>query len=185
MTTNFSTATAPNRRRALLFLSLTAAAAALATGTSQAQQRPAAGRMFRLSGSTLDAKPYDLGQDQGKVVLVFFWSTGCAVCRDKLPELRRNYAAWRDKGFQLVAVNLDRQLADVQAYERILSRTVPMDHQFPSLWRAHPAHSDDFGALQSLAPTSFLLDRQGRLVREVHGRIPAELWDDIAELVLN
>jgi hypothetical protein len=34
------------------------------------------------------------------------------------------------------------------------------------------------------APTSFLLDREGRLVKEIRGRIPAGLWDDIAELVL-
>jgi thiol-disulfide isomerase/thioredoxin len=169
-----------NRR--FLLQTLAAAAAWGAVGLGHAQTKPSA-KTFQLSGQTLDAKPYDLSQDQGKAVLVFFWSTDCSVCRDKMSELRSNYAAWRDKGFQLVAVNLDKNLADVQAYDRILAHTVPMNQKFPSLWRADPAHRDSFGAVTK-APTSFLLNRQGQLEKEIRGRIPAELWDDIAELVL-
>ncbi len=169
-----------NRR---FLLQAVAAAAALGTARlSHAQTKPSA-KTFQLSGQTLDAKPYDMVQDQGKAILVFFWSTDCAVCRDKMPELRSNYSAWSDKGFQLVAVSMDKKLADVQAYDRILSHTVPMKQQFPSLWRADPAHLDSFG-LVAKAPTSFLINRQGQLVKEIRGRIPAELWDDIAELVL-
>jgi hypothetical protein len=83
-----------------------------------------------------------------------------------------------------VAVSLDKNLADVQAYDRILSHTVPMKQQFPSLGRADPAHKDSFGRV-SKTPTSFLLNRDGQLVKEFRGRIAPELWDDIAELVLN
>lgn len=169
-----------NRR--FLLQTLAATAAWGAVGLGHAQTKPNA-KTFQLSGQTLDAKPYDLSQDQGKAILVFFWSTDCSVCRDKMSELRSNYAAWRDKGFQLVAVNLDKNLADVQAYDRILAHTVPMNQKFPSLWRADPAHRDSFGAVTK-APTSFLLNRQGQLEKEIRGRIPAELWDDIAELVL-
>ncbi|MFM2448716.1 MAG: hypothetical protein RIS44_1166 [Pseudomonadota bacterium] len=169
-----------NRR--FLLQTLAAAAAWGAVGLGHAQTKPNA-KTFQLSGQTLDAKPYDLSQDQGKAILVFFWSTDCSVCRDKMSELRSNYAAWRDKGFQLVAVNLDKNLADVQAYDRILAHTVPMNQKFPSLWRADPAHRDSFGAVTK-APTSFLINRQGQLEKEIRGRIPAELWDDIAELVL-
>ncbi len=169
-----------NRR--FLLEAIAATATLGAVRLSHAQTKPSA-KPFQLSGQTLDAKPYVLSQDQGKAILVFFWSTDCAVCRDKLPELRSNYSAWRDKGFQLVAVSMDKNLADVQAYDRILSHTVPMKQQFPSLWRADPAHRDSFGPVAK-APTSFLFNRQGQLVKEIRGRIPAELWDDIAELVL-
>ncbi|MFM8900945.1 MAG: TlpA disulfide reductase family protein [Burkholderiales bacterium] len=169
-----------NRR---FLLQAFASVAALGTTGLGHAQGPGKAKTLQLSGQTLDAKPYDLGQDHGKAILVFFWSTDCAVCRDKMPELRTNYSAWRDKGFQLVAVSLDKNLADVQAYDRILSHTVPMKQQFPSLWRADPAHRDSFGAVTK-APTSFLLNRQGQLEKEIRGRIPAELWDDIAELVL-
>jgi thiol-disulfide isomerase/thioredoxin len=136
-----------------------------------------------LAGNTLEGQRYELAQDAGKVVLVFFWSTDCAVCRDKMPELRANYEAWRDKPFQLVAVSLDRSLAAVREYDAILNRVVPMKQQFPMLWRADATHRDDFGAMAQ-TPTSFILDKQHREVKQIRGRIDASLWDDIAELVL-
>ena len=138
---------------------------------------------FALSGRTLDGKPYDMAQEKGKVVLVFFWSTTCAVCRDKMPELRANYEAWREKAFQIVAVNVDKTLEDLQAYDRVLSGVVPPRQRFPWLWRGEANHRDNFGPVAQ-TPTSFLLDRKGALVKQVRGRVAPELWDDIAELVL-
>ena len=136
-----------------------------------------------LAGITLEGRPYDMKAEQGKVVLVFFWSTDCAVCRDKMPELRLNYEAWRSKGFQLVAINLDKSLAAVQDYQGILDRMVPKAQRFPSLWRGAAAHRDSFGAVVQM-PTAFVLDRKHRVVKEIRGRIAPSLWDDIAELVL-
>jgi thiol-disulfide isomerase/thioredoxin len=156
-----------------------ASLAALGHGMAGAQA-PAAS----LAGQTLDGKAYDLRQDIGKVVLVFFWSTNCPVCRDKMPELRLNYEAWRDKRFQLLAVSMDKSLEELRAYDAILNRVVPPARRFPWLWRGAAAHRDGFGAL-SQTPTSFLVDRQGQIVKQYRGRIEPSLWDDIAELVLS
>lgn len=161
------------RRRLLASAGLFALA-----GAALAQVRAPA-----LSGKTLEDRPYDLRQDQGKAMLIFFWSTGCAICRDKMPELRANYTAWRDKGFQLLAVSLDRNLDDLKAYDALIHRVVPPSHRFPMLWRGHAAHRDSFGSIVQ-TPTSFILDRQGREVKQVRGRIDPALWDDVAELVL-
>ena len=166
-----------NRRQ---FHTSLAAIALMPTAWREAQ---AAAGVATLAGNTLEGQPYDLRADAGKVVLVFFWRTDCAVCRDKMPELRLNYAAWRAKGFQLVAVNTDKSLAAVRDYQAILDRTVSPEQRFPSLWRGDSAHRDSFGPIAH-APTSFVLDRQHSVVREIGGRIPAGLWDDIAELVL-
>ncbi len=136
-----------------------------------------------LSGTTLEGRPYDMKAEQGKVVLVFFWATDCAVCRDKMPELRLNYEAWRSKGFQLVAVSLDKSLSAVQGYQDILDRMVPPAQRFPSLWRGAAAHRDSFGPVLQ-TPTTFVLDRKHKQVNEIRGRIAPGLWDDIAELVL-
>ena len=164
-----------NRRQLLC-----ASAVLAAVGPVAAQAQSAAAM---LAGHTLDGRPYDLRQDQGKVVLVFYWSTTCPVCRDKMPELRLNYEGWRDKGFQLVAVSVDKTLDELQAYDAILNRVVPPARRFPTLWRGAAEHRDSFGSLGH-TPTSFLLNRGGRVVKEIQGRIEAGLWDDIAELVL-
>ena len=137
-----------------------------------------------LAGTTLEGRPYDMKAEQGKVVLVFFWSTECAVCRDKMPELRLNYEAWRSKGFQLVAVSLDKSLAAVQDYQGILDRMVPPSQRFPSLWRGAATQRDSFGPVLQ-TPTTFVLDRKHKVVNEIRGRIAPGLWDDVAELVLS
>lgn len=164
---------------------LLAGAALSALGASALAQAPVPTptRGFTLVGKTLDGRAYDMRQDHGKAVLVFFWSTDCPVCRDKMPELRANYEAWRDKGFQLVAVSLDRDLAELKSYDSVVNRMVPPAQKFPLLWRGDAAHHDSFGSIAH-TPTSFILDRQGREVKQVRGRIDPALWDDMAELVL-
>ncbi len=136
----------------------------------------------RIEGRSLDGKPFDLATQRGKVVMVVFWSTACAVCRDTLPELRANYAGWRGKPFELVVVATDPLRQDVVDYEKLLERIVPMTSRFPSLWRADPGHRDGFGVVGQL-PASFVLDREGRVVERFNGRIPAEAWDRVAELL--
>lgn len=160
---------------------LLAGAALSAFGGIAAAEPPQ--RVHSLAGKTLDGRAYDLRQDQGKALLVFFWSTDCPVCRDKMPELRANYEAWRDKGFQLVAVSLDHDLAELRSYDGVVNRMVPPAQKFPLLWRGDAGHRDSFGPIVR-TPTSFILDRAGREVKQVRGRIDPALWDDMAELVL-
>jgi len=52
-----------------------------------------------LVGKTGQGATVDLADDKGKVVLLFFWSTECAVCLDQLPEMRRNLDGWRGQDF--------------------------------------------------------------------------------------
>lgn len=163
------------------------AAALAAAGLSVHAQgaTPAQARAASLVGRTLQPATVDLAQLRGKVVLLFFWSTDCAVCLDKLPELRRNLEGWRGKDFVIIAVSQDRSVADLKAYEQVLDKVAPPNAQMKIVWRRDPAHRDGFGELAARSPTAVIVDRQGREVKRISGRMPAELWDDIAELVLN
>jgi glutathione peroxidase-family protein len=51
------------------------------------------------------------------------------------------------------------------------------------LWRNAPGHHDNFGPLKTL-PASFLIDRNGKVVKQFVGRLEPAIWDDIAEMVL-
>ncbi len=160
-------------------------AAAMALALAAATRAAVAQALPSLSGRTVQGAAFDLAAHRGKVVLLFFWSTDCPVCLDKLPELRRNLEGWRGRDFVIVAVSQDRVGADLQDYLRIRDRVAPPDAQMPVVWRRDPAHRDSFGELPPRAPTTVVLDRQGQVVMRHHGRVPAELWNDIAELVLN
>ena len=161
--------------------SLIASLLALAGACAQAQPSPAP----TLIGKTMQAATVDLSQLKGKVVMVFFWSTDCAVCLDKLPELRRNLEGWRGKDFIIVAVSQDRSMADLKAYEQVLDRVVPPNAQMKIVWRRDPGHRDSFGELPANSPTMVVINRQGQVFKTIRGRIAPEVWDDIAELVLN
>lgn len=153
----------------------------LAAG-AQAQTAPAAEERAQLAGRTLDGRPLDLAALRGKVVLLMFWSTDCAVCRDKMAELRRNVGGWRGQPFEMIAVATDARRQDVADYDALLQRMVPGSERFAMLWRADPAHRDGFGALPKL-PATYLIDREGRIVERFSGRIPPEAWDRIADLM--
>ena len=114
---------------------------------------------------------------RGKVTIVFFWSTDCAVCRDSLPELRANLAGWRDKPFALVTVNVDRNPADWQAYERILGQTQSPPKGLFAL-RQDPAI-----AAPAKLPLTLLVNAQGQVVARFEGRLAPEAWDGVADLM--
>jgi thiol-disulfide isomerase/thioredoxin len=114
---------------------------------------------------------------QGKVHVVFFWSTGCAICRDSLPELRANQNGWRNKPFALVTVNVDKRHQDWQAYERIVQQTQMPDKSLIALW-----HDTSNSPLSKL-PLTLLVDSKGKVVSRIEGRIAPEVWDAVAELL--
>jgi len=45
---------------------------------------------------------------KGKVVLVDFWASWCGPCRVEMPNVKEAYAKYKDKGFEIVGVSLDR-----------------------------------------------------------------------------
>lgn len=135
-----------------------------------------------MEGKTFDGKSFKLSSLNGKVVLVMYWSTGCAVCRDKMPELRINYEGWTGKPFELVAVSTDTRMQDVQDYERIISRTVPVKQRFIQLWMGDSSYRDNLGKHAQL-PAAYLIDKSGKIVERYVGRIPPEAWDRIADLL--
>jgi thiol-disulfide isomerase/thioredoxin len=164
-----------NRRLALMSIAWPSVpGAALA-----APVRPA---VPELRGRTLDGTPFSLAEQRGKVVLLLLWSTSCAVCRDVLPELRANYAGWRGKPFEIVAVSIDKRRADVEDYRRLLETMVARGERFPMLWRGEAGHADNLGTPARL-PASWVIDSKGNAAEQFLGRLPAEAWDRIADLM--
>ena len=177
----------------LMFLSTAVVLAAFTLGAqkvaaqSSVAARPASAAaplvtLPQIDGKTIDGTPFKLSSLKGKVVLVMYWSTGCAVCRDKMPELRSNYEGWMGKPFELVAISTDSRVQDLLDYERIISRTVPIKQRFVQLWSGENDYKDNLGKHAQL-PSAYLVDKTGKIVERYLGRIPAEAWDKIADLL--
>ena len=64
------------------------------------------GRTPALELADPDGALHRLADYRGKVVLVNFWATWCAPCRDEMPSIERLRAALQGKPFVVLAVNL-------------------------------------------------------------------------------
>jgi peroxiredoxin len=142
---------------------------------------------IQLEGKTFDKKNFSLDQFKGKVVLLMFWSTDCAVCRDKMHELRDNAAGWSKEPFELVLVSTDARMSDVEAYNTIVAKSVKDPNQrFTQVWSREPGYKDSLATAsltRTQLPLAFVIDKNGKPVKRYQGRIPAQAWDDIADLL--
>lgn len=113
----------------------------------------------------LEGKDRKLSEWDGKVILLNFWATWCPPCRHEMPAMERLYRHYRDKGFVVLAVNQWEDPDLVFAYTGELN----VFPSFPILFDPQSTVSQDYG-VKGL-PTSFVIDRDGRLVyRAIGGR---------------
>lgn len=112
----------------------------------------------------LEGQPVSSADFAGKVVFIDFWATWCPPCRQMIPGLVELDKAYADAGLAIVGVSLDRQGPDVvRAFNKEFGVT------YTSLM-GDEAIISAFGGIEGI-PTSFLIDREGRIVKKHVGYV--------------
>lgn len=102
----------------------------------------------------------------GRVVYLDFWASWCAPCRSSFPWMQTLQDKYRDKGFQVVTVNLDSD--------------PKLGHKFLAEMKTRlPVYFDPKGALAKqyqleVMPTTFVYGRDGKLRFHHEGFRPKE-----------
>ena len=105
----------------------------------------------------LDGTMRDLASFRGRVVLLNFWATWCPPCQTEMLSMAGLYQTYRDYGFEVVAVS-----SDVQGAEVVQPYVTQLHLSFTTLLDATGQVTRLYGVTS--LPTTYLLDREGRLV---------------------
>lgn len=138
------------------------------------QQEAPASTFVLLDGSRLETK--DL---RGRVTLVNFWATSCTTCVAEMPHMAETYEKYKSKGYGMVAVAM---AYDPPSYVVNFAQTRKLPFQVAI---------DNTGAIAkswgdvALTPTSYLVNKQGEIVKRYVGQPDfAELHQLIEKLLL-
>ncbi len=171
------------RGTSLLILLGAAALACAVYFVSLRTQRSAGSRLAAAEGLApdfnlprLDGGTLQLSSLRGKVVLLDFWATWCAPCREETPhfvELQSKYSA---QGLQIVGVSMDDGPEPVREFQRELQVNYP-------LVMGDAKVGELYGGVLGL-PITFLIQRDGRIYKKHIGATnPAVFEKEVAELL--
>ena len=125
---------------------------------------------------TPTGKDLALSSLRGKVVLIDFWASWCGPCRKEMPNVKRAYEKFKNKGFEIYGVSLDK---DRQDWLDAISKDGLTWPQVSDLkyWQSEAAQTY---AVQSI-PFTVLIDKEGKIIAtELRG---AELEKKLAEVL--
>jgi len=100
---------------------------------------------------------------RGKVVLVEFWATSCVTCVEEMPKIIQTYNKYKSQGFETVAVAMNYDPPN-----HVLNYAQKNALPFKVALDVNGDIAKGFGGIR-LTPTSFLIDKQGRIVKQYLG----------------
>jgi thiol-disulfide isomerase/thioredoxin len=127
------------------------------SATVPADANPAA--IYTAGFSDLQGQSRALGQFQGKVVVLNFWATWCAPCREEMPGFVKLQERWKDRNVQFVGIANDER-------EKVRRFGDELRINYP-LWTGGPEVMDlsrRLGNRLGVLPHTVILDADGRVV---------------------
>lgn len=100
---------------------------------------------------------------RGKAVVVNFWASWCAPCKEEAPLLERAWQRYRENGLVVVGVDARDFRGDALAFARKNGLTYPIVHDGPG------ETATDYGV--DAFPETFVIDRKGRVLGQIRGAL--------------
>lgn len=124
--------------------------------------------------NTLDGKTIKLSDYRGKKVILNFWATWCPPCKAEMPHMQNFYEENKDKGVEILAVNLtnmDKGTEEVQKFvsDYGLTFTIPLDEEGVA--------GTTYQAFT--IPTSYILDENGVIIKKIVGPMDENMMRDL------
>ncbi|MCC7546986.1 MAG: redoxin family protein [Burkholderiales bacterium] len=135
--------------------------------------------LMQVSMPDLSGQNQGMAQWKGKVVLVNFWATWCAPCREEIPLLVKKQTELGASGLQVVGIAVD-QADKVRQFAAEMGINYPVligDTEAIDLGRAV---GNELGGL----PYTLVVDRSGRIARTELGTLSEDKIEDLVRPLL-
>jgi cytochrome c biogenesis protein CcmG, thiol:disulfide interchange protein DsbE len=126
----------------------------------------------------LDGAQVSVSQYRGQVVLVNYWATWCPPCVRETPSLVRVYEQYKDQGFVILGINTTYQ----DDHAKVAQFAKDNEIRYPVLLETDPATTAAYGS--RLLPTSYLIDRNGKIVYTRVGQVDEQNLSERVEALL-
>jgi len=104
---------------------------------------------------------------RGKVVILHFWQIGCSSCRLEMPAMDKLYREYRQKGLEILAVNIGQTKKDVRTF------AVELGVSYPILIDEETKSAGLYGVTD--VPRTYVIDRKGIVRYRIFGGASPEL----------
>ncbi len=120
---------------------------------------------------------FTLSEQKGKMVIINFWATWCPPCQREIPDFIELYDTYKKDGLMIVGVSVDQTGWDaVDKYIQNMKIQYPVVMFTPEVVRNY----DNFQSI----PTTFIIDKKGRIVKKVTGYRPKTFWEEEIKNIL-
>ncbi len=116
-----------------------------------------------------------LSSFKGNVVLLNFWATWCGPCIAEIPEFNDLYDKYNSKGFEILGVSVSDNYKQLKKF----SNKIEVDYKL--LFGSSDEMAiviQNYGGFYSV-PVSYLINRDGLVVRGYPGAIIGEYWSSL------
>ncbi len=114
---------------------------------------------------------------RGKALLVTFFATWCPPCRQEIPALKKLHEELGPKGFSVVALSVD------EGGPKVVNKLIKQEKINYPVLMADRSTASDFGGIAGI-PTSFLINKQGNVVKKYPGYVPHSLLERDIKMIL-
>lgn len=149
----------------------------LGVSTAPSEERSLNRPAPAIHGTLTTGSPFRLSDYRGKVVLINFWGTWCGPCVQELPDLIALQSKYQPRGFTIIGLadNNDPRLSEEQYRVALQDYIADKGINYPNV-PIPEGTKPNYGV--EAFPTSFLLDKQGKVVYATVGPInPAAIGE--------
>jgi peroxiredoxin len=128
---------------------------------------PAVGTLLHLPDLVLlDGRAFSAAQTRNRITLVYWWSSTCPFCALQSPEIQKLWTTQQSRGWQMLALSVDKKPSDAVAYLRKKGYTFPSAWVSPEVHRAFPKPKG--------LPVTLVVGRDGKVLQAERGQMFAE-----------